>query len=413
MSSKDSDLLNAIKKLRTSIDEMNRKTPTPLDINAIADDAAIQYEFYHLGPTDTIPAAVSWALCYDDGGHYYYVDINKVMMTYPGAPVATTVATAAFNLKAIAYDREHSWIIVGENSHLAGATGRVNTYNTNGTLLYSKNVFNPVPGGSPISIIALAYDGTDSIIYILYYYVEVGGNLVTRIGMLDPETGRISSYQNVPDLFYNADDMEYKDGLLFILHISSNKFYTLSVADMSTRMIALCRVFPGTAVSAGGLCYNGDLRLWVFSSGETVFRISRLIYVQKMSINDDDDTSVTVDGNVQVYGGPVTVDDGGGSITVDGAVSTTPVTSSNINYGNVMVGIAAGLIIAANANRESVEIFNAHTANILYVGDDNAVTMAIGRPVYPLCSVSFDGYTGDVWGIANAINTDVRFTELE
>lgn len=86
--------------------------------------------------------------------------------------------------------------------------------------------------------------------------------------------------------------------------------------------------------------------------------------------------------------------------------------SSDLTYGNVVVGTSAVQIVASNSEREDVEIFNDDGLLTLYVGKDNAVTTVNGRPVYPKCSFGLDSYSGAVWGIASGAGCDVRYVEL-
>lgn len=74
--------------------------------------------------------------------------------------------------------------------------------------------------------------------------------------------------------------------------------------------------------------------------------------------------------------------------------------------GEVTVGVAAGAILPANANRKACNICSdvGNTGNI-YLGFDNTVTTAAGGAVWfhvltPGASISIDDYRGSIWGIS-------------
>lgn len=119
--------------------------------------------------------------------------------------------------------------------------------------------------------------------------------------------------------------------------------------------------------------------------------------------------------------GSLTVDDGGGSLTVDGSVSitgTSPVTLPTAGTGtlsNVAGAAASTQLLASNANRKGVVIWNESTA-LLYVAyaaaaSATAYTYQIVAGGYLEMAPPFI-YTGIITGIWAAANGNARVTEL-
>jgi hypothetical protein len=81
-------------------------------------------------------------------------------------------------------------------------------------------------------------------------------------------------------------------------------------------------------------------------------------------------------------------------------------------YAAVSIGTSAGVIKAARASRRSIVVQNAHAANVLTVGMDSSVTTSNGIRLGPGDSLTLEGYTGAVYGIASAASTDVRYFEV-
>lgn len=96
------------------------------------------------------------------------------------------------------------------------------------------------------------------------------------------------------------------------------------------------------------------------------------------------------------------------------SVNTTLTVKSGDTLGNpaaVSVGVAATPIVAASASRNSVEVFNNHATEILYVGGAG-VTTATGRPVFPKTGWSID--TGAaLYGIVGAGTVDTRIITVD
>lgn len=92
-------------------------------------------------------------------------------------------------------------------------------------------------------------------------------------------------------------------------------------------------------------------------------------------------------------------------------MASTRVTNT-ATYGTVSIGTSAAVIKAAHGSRTSLVVQNAHATNTLYVGSDSSVTTSNGVVVAAGASVTFDDYTGDVYGIASGASTDVRYFQV-
>ena len=97
-----------------------------------------------------------------------------------------------------------------------------------------------------------------------------------------------------------------------------------------------------------------------------------------------------------------------GNVDISGGIRAAANRESS--YGNATIGAAAAVIVAANASRGEVLVQNVHATNTLYIGTDNAVTVANGLKVGPGGSISLT-VDDDVYGIADAAGTDVRYLD--
>ena len=78
-------------------------------------------------------------------------------------------------------------------------------------------------------------------------------------------------------------------------------------------------------------------------------------------------------------------------------------------YGTVTVGTDAVEIFGGRSVGKGVLIQNVHATQVLYVGTDDSVTDANGIRLNPGESVETKAYTGQIYGIADGADTDVRY----
>jgi hypothetical protein len=87
----------------------------------------------------------------------------------------------------------------------------------------------------------------------------------------------------------------------------------------------------------------------------------------------------------------------------------------NANYGNVSVGSSA-VVVAAAKGRSRIIVQNNHATQILYLGDDANVTADAaatgGLKIAAGASVTLEGFTGNVYGIASGASTPVAYFEV-
>ena len=86
---------------------------------------------------------------------------------------------------------------------------------------------------------------------------------------------------------------------------------------------------------------------------------------------------------------------------------------SEVSYGAVSgdVTTSAKLLVGARSRRDTVIIQNVHASNILYLGSDSSVTASNGLRLGAGESISLPT-RGDVYGIASAASTTVRYFEV-
>ena len=81
------------------------------------------------------------------------------------------------------------------------------------------------------------------------------------------------------------------------------------------------------------------------------------------------------------------------------------------SYGAKTVTTTAQLLVPARSSRNAVRVQNLHATNLLYIGPDSAVTAANGIRVAAGAETTIPS-RGDIYGIASAASTDVRFWEI-
>lgn len=81
-------------------------------------------------------------------------------------------------------------------------------------------------------------------------------------------------------------------------------------------------------------------------------------------------------------------------------------------YGTVTIGATAALIKAGRAPRNSILIQNVHASNNLFIGLDSSVTTANGIKIAAGQSMQFTDSGSEIYGIASAAGTDVRWMEI-
>ena len=134
----------------------------------------------------------------------------------------------------------------------------------------------------------------------------------------------------------------------------------------------------------------------------------------------DNGASLTVDGTVTADAGtgPWPVTDNGGSLTVDGTVTTTPsgtqdVTSAGatIDSGSASVTTSSAVIKAADANRRTLTLTNLGS-DYVWIGDA-AIAPDTGLRLAPSQTVMFDrSPTAAFYAVASSGSQDVAwFTE--
>jgi len=119
--------------------------------------------------------------------------------------------------------------------------------------------------------------------------------------------------------------------------------------------------------------------------------------------------TVTGANTIQLFlSNPGNIELGGNEINVD-TIEKVEKTADG-THDNVSVGVAAGVIVAANEDRKAVTIQNLDADNV-YIGFDNTVTVNNGYLLRQYGSITMDRYTGAVYGISDAAASDVRYLE--
>lgn len=85
------------------------------------------------------------------------------------------------------------------------------------------------------------------------------------------------------------------------------------------------------------------------------------------------------------------------------------------SYGAVTVTTSPSLIIAGNCDRKEIQIVNNETDKVIYIGMNSNVTVNNGIPFYENQARGhyrgFGCWLGDIWGIVEDGEADVRYWE--
>ena len=111
--------------------------------------------------------------------------------------------------------------------------------------------------------------------------------------------------------------------------------------------------------------------------------------------------------------GVLSVDDNGGSLTIDGTVTTNQIKSSTGTHSNITVAATSTVVLASNANRIGLAIKNNGTADIFLNFGGTAVTT--NYPVSPGEEYLDSGngvYTGAINGIVASGTENARVVEF-
>ncbi len=84
--------------------------------------------------------------------------------------------------------------------------------------------------------------------------------------------------------------------------------------------------------------------------------------------------------------------------------------ATTISWGNVTVVAATATEIRDTQRRAALIIVN-NSANTVYLGGTNAVTVANGLPLEPGANFETQDWIGPIWGIA-AVNSNMRYMEF-
>ncbi len=96
-------------------------------------------------------------------------------------------------------------------------------------------------------------------------------------------------------------------------------------------------------------------------------------------------------------------------LSASGTLSTRTLAAQSANYGSVSVGVAATLVLAANTGRSNILLQNLGTG-VIYVGTDNAVTVANGIEVQVGGAITL-ATDEAIYAISTIAATDVRYLE--
>lgn len=78
-----------------------------------------------------------------------------------------------------------------------------------------------------------------------------------------------------------------------------------------------------------------------------------------------------------------------------------PSEAAALTTGQFTAGLAAAVLVAANADRRSLSITNTDELINLYIGKDATLTAVNGHQVLPRSTIILEEYVGPIWGIVD------------
>lgn len=438
----DSELLNATKKLQskmesldttmsmvdttignliTALNEMSSKYVTPAYIDKAITGYSAKFALVSVGVTDDTPINVGSTyrgLTWDGADFYSYNDTRNVVEKFKPADAAVVDFCApAFDVRAMAVNTITGDVYLGEfGNAAAGWDARLLTYDSTGVLQSTVTISNPVMCPTEKLIQGLAYDDDNDKLYIIYWSCTgVGANvIVARYGEIDPDTGIVSPYYDIGDVYISGMWADYYNGMLMVG--ATTEVIGLVPGEQIPSFRAAMTLTPNDYAT-----FKRDKGLiYFFDSGTAAFGINAPAHIQRISIHDDGSITISVDdggGNLSIDdgGNVISIDDAGGSVTVDGGVTATTIVAPSVADGNYGASDVAGEIVVARSARRGLIIQNADTTDTVWIGDAG-VTTATGIELLPKQTLPLNNYTGataSIYGICSAGKTaDVRVLEV-
>jgi hypothetical protein len=428
MSSRDSELLNAIKNLNNLITTLNAtiailnsKSITPSYIDKVVSGHVSKFSLINVGATDDTPINIGetyYGLTWDGSDFYSFNKSRGVVETFkPADGAVADFCTPAFEVKAMAVNTTTGDVYLGEfGNAAAGWDARLLTYDSSGTLQTTVTISNLIMCPTEKMIQGLAYDDVNDKLYVIYWSCTGTGDnvIVSRYGEVDPDTGVISPYYNIGDVYTSGAWADYYNGMI-VLGMSTELvgFVPGQYVPSFRAEMALTPSEYGTFKRETGLIY-------FFDSGTAALGVDAPAHIQRISIHDDGGITISVDdggGDISIDdgGNKISIDDGAGSITVDGAVTATTIVAPSVADSNVVANDVASELVTTRSARRGLIIQNADTTDTVWVGD-SGVTAATGVELLPKQTLPLNNYTGataSIYGICSAGKTvDVRILEV-
>lgn len=123
-------------------------------------------------------------------------------------------------------------------------------------------------------------------------------------------------------------------------------------------------------------------------------------------------STLTKVSTVDTITNPITIQDGGGSITVDGVITANPQKGTTSTLTNVAASVTNVTLIAANSNRIQVTIFNDGDKDMYIKLGTTASTSSFSYFLLRKEHLIIDDYTGRIDAIWTGTSATARITEI-
>lgn len=381
MSYDTSEILNRIKELDnkltttntnltsliTAINNLSSKYTTPLNTSIAVTKFSAKFRFYDITESTWTYNATgpTYGLTCSSAAMYVYdattADVRKFTTS------AASFCTPADNPSHCAWDYDNSQLYtIGDTT--------VETWNSSGTQTATATLSHSSWSAGAWTVKAAAYDDDNDQLYAVLWNSAAVSLVYVKV---NPTTGAMTADVSISAQFTGVYDAEIFDELLYLNDTTLGLVLVFNLGDAAPLIVCKTPILPDDCFAADKT-YN----MWHWydatpaASSKPKTTIRALAYVGRMSLEDYQ-------------------------------------SSGRLTYSNATIGGTAASLVGTNLNRESIEIYNNHASNILYVGEDGNVTTSNGRPILPKSSLTINGYTGEIYLIADAAGTDVRYLEVD
>lgn len=390
MSSRDSELLNAIKKLdgtvqtlTTAVNTMSSKYTTPANLaDLIGGHANTRFKFYHI----RYAAAPSWAggeeyksLTFDGTNWFAWEEQDGTIDTWSSTAITvfyTPVDSGGYvHVAWDWYNDDRLYVMGGTTIETVSSSGA--TLSTAATS-HSNSLGDSNWSAGDWTAYGLAHDEVNDQLYALIYNSSES-TYPLRIVSVNPLTGVMTDSSSVDDATYpptTFNEMEIIAGKIFLLHL------TIDVLIYEIGISSPFAIVDVPSYPRRNFCVDKSSKTWHFLDDEpevggsgryASVNIRGLCYVDRVAVQSVANTAQPTERAVTVTN------------------NTTEV-------------------LDEDPAREATLITNNSTSTIFF--GDNSMNVNTGIPLLPYQTLELWGFTGDLYARVVSGTAEVRILEF-